>query len=142
MINLQRAKQQGFTLIELMIVVAIIGILAAIALPAYQQYAARARFSEVIQAATPARSAVDVCVQTGTPADCRTIVVQAGWTAGTQVDTLTITGAAATGPYVITVTPVASNGILATDTYILTGTAANGTVTWVQSGGCAASGLC
>jgi len=51
-------KQQGFTLIELMIVVAIIGILAAIALPAYQDYTARARVSEGISLASGARTAV------------------------------------------------------------------------------------
>ena len=53
-----KKMQQGFTLIELMIVVAIIGILAAIALPAYQDYTVRARVSEGIVAASSARTAV------------------------------------------------------------------------------------
>lgn len=50
--------QQGFTLIELMIVVAIIGILAAVALPAYQDYTTRAKVSEVLLMASPAKLAV------------------------------------------------------------------------------------
>jgi type IV pilus assembly protein PilA len=53
-----KSMQKGFTLIELMIVVAIIGILAAVALPAYQDYTIRARTSELILAASSARTAV------------------------------------------------------------------------------------
>ena len=58
-------KQQGFTLIELMIVVAIIGILAAIAIPAYQDYTNKARTSEVVLAASSARTCVTEIVQSG-----------------------------------------------------------------------------
>ena len=61
-----RKAQQGFTLIELMIVVAIIGILAAIALPAYQDYAKRAKVSEVILAASACRTTITEVYQTAT----------------------------------------------------------------------------
>ncbi len=55
---MKRSMQKGFTLIELMIVVAIIGILAAVALPAYQDYTVRAKVSEVVLAAASAKTAV------------------------------------------------------------------------------------
>ena len=60
---MKRQLQQGFTLIELMIVVAIIGILAAVALPAYQDYTKRAKASEVVLAASSARTCVTEIVQ-------------------------------------------------------------------------------
>ena len=67
----KRKVQRGFTLIELMIVVAIIGILAAIALPAYQDYTTKAKFAEVVSVANAYKTAVAMCIQVlGTNTGC------------------------------------------------------------------------
>jgi type IV pilus assembly protein PilA len=148
--NLQKMKsnaQKGFTLIELMIVVAIIGILAAVALPAYQSYSDRAKFTEIVLAATSPKTAIEVCVQTGTggvaatPTACNTIPNKAGWSQAASVTSVTLGGTAAAG-YTITVVPAAIGSIIAADTYVQTGTVANGTVTWAKTGGCVAKSLC
>ena len=82
-----RSVQKGFTLIELMIVVAIIGILAAVALPAYQDYTARAKAAEVVLAASTARTCVSESAQVGkSPADCDTGFTATKYVKGIAVD--------------------------------------------------------
>ncbi|MDX1810492.1 MAG: pilin, partial [Gammaproteobacteria bacterium] len=58
-----KKAQKGFTLIELMIVIAIVGILAAVAVPMYSDYTNKAKFSEVMAAAGPIKTAIEMCYQ-------------------------------------------------------------------------------
>ena len=74
---MKRSIQKGFTLIELMIVVAIIGILAAVALPAYQDYTVRAKVSEIVLAASSCRTGVTEAIQTSNTLAIATGVIPA-----------------------------------------------------------------
>jgi type IV pilus assembly protein PilA len=127
-------KQQGFTLIELMIVVAIIGILAAIAIPAYQDYTIRAQVSEGLNLAGGAKAAIaEFTMDSGafptgnltagisqTPTDIN----------GKYTTSVTVTGTAATGVITVVYGGTDAHALLATKSLTLTATTNPGSVEW------------
>jgi len=127
---MKRSMQKGFTLIELMIVVAIIGILAAVALPAYQDYTVRAKVSELILAASGAKTAIAEAAQvnSGMPADASVTVdsQSSKYVLGTSYKYLT----ASTG-VIVAVASAAESKISGTGVAFAGESQANGQVTWV-----------
>ncbi|MNF49727.1 Fimbrial protein precursor [compost metagenome] len=144
-------KQSGFTLIELMIVVAIVAILAAIALPAYQTYTKKAKFSEVVTATGAFKTAVEVCAQKdGDMANCTTagsngIPQNVSGAAGSFVASVTIGPGTASGAVEILATGANPPFEDAEKTYILGGQFTNGQVIWTNAASgslCLTSGIC
>lgn len=140
-----QSNQKGFTLIELMIVVAIIGILAAIALPAYQNYTQKARFTEVVNATAAAKSAVEVCAQTQNGADAAAVLANCdGGGAGIPTNVTAAAGVVglATTNGVIVATKATDASITGNGTFTLTPTLdfATRQVTWAQA--CDPATLC
>lgn len=140
-----KKQQQGFTLIELMIVVAIIGILAAIALPAYQDYIKRAAYTEVIGQMAPFKLAVAENYQLGTALADMDAATDGGAVSGGIPPTPAATTTKAFNSLVvengvITATPNAFKGILAAETCVLSPTPDGERLTWAYSGACVTAG--
>lgn len=142
-------KQSGFTLIELMIVVAIVAILAAVALPAYQNYTAKAKFTEVVAATGAAKASVELCYN-----NLSTLTGCTGGSNGVPANITTTTGNLAslsTTNGVITATAVGASAApvngLKGQTYVLTPTVTNNKIIWSNNASgavssCIADGVC
>ena len=157
-----KQTQKGFTLIELMIVVAIVGILAAIALPAYSDYTKKAKFTQVIAAVGAAKTAIEVeysggkaltdldgeetCTVDNTdPTDPVTVCVVGGFLSNFvvgqnsgRVELLEIADGVITavggGEF--------DTGAVTDVSYILTPSISNGSLNWATTGSCTTAGLC
>ena len=166
--NMTKKSQQGFTLIELMISVAIVGILASVALPSYQNYTRKAKFSEIMTMVSAAKQAVESCVQiTNSTMQCGGASAGAGVANGVPLDILAVgniasvatVGSAAGLTVTITGTSVGAAGVpvngLNGETYVLVGTyvmlsptasattAGAGKIVWTNNTGtCIAAQLC
>ena len=132
--------QQGFTLIELMIVVAIIGILAAVAIPAYANYTKKAKFAEVIQGTQAVKIAVEICASDlGSLTDCDSgsngVPTDIGSFGKYGAGLVTLNG-------MMTATAVATQG-LNSETFVLSPTFSTATgISWTILGSCLTANLC
>lgn len=148
-------RAAGFTLIELMIVVAIIGILAAVALPSYQTYTKRAQFSEVIAGTSSIKLAIELCFQTKGQTLLRCDDGTTGNGSSSDGGVVAARNSAVNLPMVSTIDVVVSNAIQAdifmtgaasvdSHSYHLYAAPGNNAVVWTvgTNSTCLAAGLC
>lgn len=138
---------RGFTLIELMIVIAIISILSSIAIPSFLTYFNRSRFSEVILAAANKKTVIEVCSQanifTNFKTDCSggNFNINNELNSSPYTSSVVIAGGSTDNKVTITAT---SRGLNTDQTYILEATLANGNITWdiLPTSGCITKDWC
>ena len=131
-----RIEKAGFTLIELMITLAIVAILAVIAVPAYMNYTNKAHYAEVIQAAAAYKTVVATCgLVVGDLTECtagKNGVPEPTWSAG--INKIDIKSGV--------ITAEGKGNVPLNATYVLTASLNDGGVSWIVSGTCQKEGLC
>jgi len=140
-----KRNNHGFTLVEVMITVAIVGILASVALPAYQNYTKKAQFSEVILATTTVKSQIEVAAQIGKLATSSNAIDLAGADGGSNgIDANISTSIGKLASLTTSNGVITATGTSDVDdkTYILTPTVTNNRLTWAKSGTCKSASLC
>jgi type IV pilus assembly protein PilA len=145
-VKIVKKVQAGFTLIELMIVVAIIGILAAVAIPAYQDYIKKAKFQDIVSSAAALETAISLCVNenSGITANCDTAAKLGIITIKNSKETMGAGGVAlAVTASTAAVTATADTAV-GGYTYIRTPSMNSGdtVITWIQTGTCLAAKVC